>query len=56
MTMPQPPKYTREQRKAVYELFMTDREGRTGKFTLKDIERLTGVPAGTAWMIARGKR
>jgi len=54
-----PPKYSREQREAVYELFMmgrADGKRERGRYTLKDIERLTGVKAGSAWAIARGVR
>ena len=57
--MPQPPKYTVEQRMAVYDLYWEDREDpmpgirSTGKYTLKQIEAMTGVKAETAWKIAR---
>ena len=58
--MPQPPKYTVKQRIAVHDLYWEGRESHTkkarGKYTLRQIEKLTGVKAGMAWMIARGKR
>jgi len=57
-----PPKYTKKQRQAVYELFWLGREDpmpgirAKGHYTLKEIEQITGVKAGSAWMIARGYR
>lgn len=46
-------KYSEEQRKKVKQLYSEDRDklsGR-GKYTLNDIERITGVKAKAAWKI-----
>jgi len=55
--MPNKRKYTKQQRIDVYNLYWKDRvsgrQGR-GRYTCKDIERLTGVNAHTASKIARG--
>ncbi len=55
-------KYTREQRKAVHDLYWMGREApqpgirAKGRYTLKEIEQMTGVTSRTAWAIARGLR
>lgn len=60
--MPAHKKYTDEQRSEVRELYKMGRgkpvpgERPRGYYSLKDIEEITGVPAKTAWMIARGHR
>jgi hypothetical protein len=64
--MPNKIKHSRETREKVYDLYWEGREPvnglrgsgglykASGKYTLKQIEDMTGVPASTASKIARG--
>ena len=60
--MSYPQKFPPEKRKEVHELYWLGRETpmegirAKGTYTLREIEEITGVPAKTAWMIARGHR
>ena len=58
--MPYPAKYTPEQRKKAVELYWLDREEdcarREGRYTLAQIEQLTGVKWYYVSKIARGLR
>ena len=63
--MPYKRQYSNEQRTRAFDLYWEDREPASwyryaqgknmkGKYTLKQIEQMTGVKAGVAWAIARG--
>ena len=56
--MPYPPKYTREQREKAHDLYWIDRQGKSdrGRYTLAQIEKLTGVKSYYVGRIAHGER
>lgn len=57
--MSAPRKYTDEQRQKAIEMYWEDRpakvfegEYRKGKYTLREIEKQTGIPRAAVWKIA----
>lgn len=57
--MPYPQQYTREQRQQAYEMYWEGRDKKNtragGKFTLKQISKITGVSVTIAHRIAHGE-